>query len=203
MAVPPAAVASQTIEYAKLAVELAWPILIGIVLVVMRRPLTSLAKALTLRVSEGAGFKTPWLEIETVRVSREQGIKPPDGITAEKDAAGLLEKSLQQFDEKAHLVFLAHQLFSSSANKDILDVLLYPVPLPQNDWLRGVDSVGYYFGFNDSDDVFVSRNFGSKFAVAVSAFEPFTCSATVKFKDGREAQIHRFVDFETSTRGRG
>ena len=184
------------LEAAKIVVSLAWPLLVGFILIYLRSPLLTLGKAITARVVQGARVKTPWLELENVKVSQQSGkVQVPRDVEEGMDENGLLKASLEQFDGNSRCVMMAHQLYLSDLGENILDVLVYVQPLAANNWLRDIDSVTYFFGFNKESTVFISKDFGKRFPVSVSAYDEFTCAARVTFKDQTSTVIHRFVDF--------
>jgi hypothetical protein len=69
--------------------------------------------------------------------------------------------------------------------------------------MNAVDRVEYFFGESWNNQVFTSSDRGKRFGVLASAHgSGFLCLASVFFKDGRQFDTWRYIDFEQGEWGK-
>jgi len=97
--------------------------------------------------------------------------------------------------ERSRDVFLVHVIKPSNTRGQKYDIYIFLIrtKLPN---LEDVNYAEFFFGRYWANNVFRVTNDGGKIGVSTSAYGPFLCTCRVTFKDGYQAYIERFIDFE-------
>ena len=102
---------------------------------------------------------------------------------------------------------LVHQLVLSNSPGQVFDAIIYLVAhrskskdrtkALQNASLLNVQSVKYYFGDKWGNKIFTISDRFNSFAIRVSAYRPFLCTAEIEYSDRQAKQtLRRYIDFE-------
>jgi hypothetical protein len=114
------------------------------------------------------------------------------------DSRALARK--QKYEEN-HSLFIAHRLFPSEQPNQTYDIWIYLISHKTD--MNAVDRVEYFFGESWNNQVFTSSDRGKRFGVLASAHgSGFLCLASVFFKDGRQFDTWRYIDFEQGEWGK-
>ncbi|MGP4048355.1 pYEATS domain-containing protein [Streptomyces sp. 2A115] len=203
--------------YVPLMQTLVWVLLIVGVLVVFRTQLAALAPILRTRIERGGAFSVglgslslQFGDLPTFppQAASEQGTETPsaDGAAAgrlpDPDEPGAPAAWGQyRMDRKGETrnIHLAHVISPSRTPGQRFDIFTYLVEGPSgrlDDVERAQFFLGRYWG-NRIFDV-PNRGDGKHIGFATSAYGPALCICRVIFKDGSEAVVERFLDFETA-----
>lgn len=176
-----------------------WVALAALILIWMRRPLRELVNVLAWRVKAGAPIKLSALEFGAIQISPATKRPNLEG-SARKDVNNEFHALRSTLRE--HSLFIVHRISPSAAPNMLYDVLIYIVPGIRHGTLLNIFSVEYYFGKYWDSNIFTSVDRSSAFSISTAAYAPFTCTARVRFTDGKEpAILHRFIDFEMGSIG--
>jgi hypothetical protein len=132
--------------------------------------------------------------------SQLQQVRPTDGGDAVPRAAG--PWSPEQWNklraaeyEKTREIFLVHSLAPSVVPGQRYDIFIY-LKKHWSDDLSEVESAQFYLGRWWGHKVFDVPNKGGDIGIKTSAYGPFLCVCRVMFKDGKEAFLQRYVNFD-------
>lgn len=185
-----------------------WPVFAIVVFWYFRKQLLHLLSALVKQISSGARIKYGDLEFCGVNVFER---------TAEELRGNKVEKypaTKEQFDDRDgiynrnHNLFLIHKIRNSAergtrnAQGKRFDIELSLHSHKGFGDFGSVEYVEYYFGRYFGEPPYGScyrvgdRSGG--YAVVTSAYGEFLCRARVRFRDGTDALLDRYVDFGMS-----
>jgi hypothetical protein len=161
--------------------------------------LNRLASALVKRLESGAAFKFGAIELSPFRVMSDPRSGLGSAVRSSIDNSRALARK-QKYEEN-HYLFIAHRLFPSEQPNQTYDIWIYLVSHKTD--MNAVDRVEYFFGESWNNQVFTSSDRGKRFGVLASAYgSGFLCLARVFFKDGRQFDTWRYIDFEQGERSK-
>jgi hypothetical protein len=180
-----------------------WAAAILFGLFLFRDELRLFFQMLSRRVRLGAGLKVGSIELGQAYVDPSQGTVTGGFVKAvRKDADGRRHAEREKYYQPNRLVMLVHRIVPSEQPGQLYDILIYLIPHPGSDaTLTGVKRVEYYFGKSWGQNIFASEDRAHGFAIATSAYGPFTCTAEIHFSDGHVAMVARYIDFEMGAVG--
>jgi len=183
-------------DWVTIVPELLWFLLAVVVLFGLRRRIARLADVLAERLASGASVRLGGLELgEVPRAnSTHAGMEGNHGLDVTVDD-GTLGRIRSDAYDRARGVMVVHRIMRSRDPKQVFDALLYMVPRKGSSTL-GVQSVSYFFGKYWGNKVFTTTDRARGFPLLVSAYGPFLAVAKLKFADGEEGFVERFIDFE-------
>lgn len=176
--------------------QVLWFVLALTTLLLLRRRITRLIDSLTERVASGAPVRLGGVEIGAVpkaTAGDHQSTHNP-GLNRTADDGSMARRRDSAYNQ-ARGIMLVHRIMRSNDPAQLYDALIYVVPRKGTTTL-GVESVSYFFGKHWGHKVFTSADRSQGFPLVVSAYGPFLALARVKFADGEEAYVERFIDFE-------
>jgi hypothetical protein len=186
--------------FVPLAQTVIWILLIVCVGLLFRSQGRSLLNALQRRIEGGASFKAGPIQIgEDLRAL--EYIAPGDGkstaapgpTTAELDATWELART--DIYRRNRGVFLTHVLHPSKDPGQEFDIFIYLLKHKSDD-LSDIRHAEFFFGHMWGNRVFKEKKKAGRIGVSTSAYGPFLCTCQVTFKDGYQAKIDRYIDFE-------
>lgn len=95
-------------------------------------------------------------------------------------------------------VFLTHVVKPSTMPNQKFDIMIYLIKHQSED-LGEVDYAEFFFGRMWHNKVYKIKNNGDFVGLLVSAYGEFLCTCRVTFKDGYQAYLQRYIDFESKS----
>jgi hypothetical protein len=190
-----------------------WVTLITITLLWLRRSVSELIGHLITRIRAGAPMKIGAVEFGALRTEQLHMPAPtgessaaPGGCSMPLEAivvggppmspeASNLTAARQAYYADTNRIMIAHRLFRSTQKGQVYDVLIYLVP-HYGASLVQVSEVKYFFGRYWNNEVFPSWDRAHGYPILTSAYGTFLCCALVRFNDGSERTLFRYIDFE-------
>lgn len=94
-------------------------------------------------------------------------------------------------------IFLTHLIYPSKKAGQCFDIYIYLIR-HKLDNFSDVEKAEFFFGHMWGNKVFTKKPKNGIIGISTSAYAPFLCTCCVKFKNGEEIQIERYIDFEFS-----
>jgi len=182
--------------------SLTWAFLIVIGIRIFRVRFDELLKAIIYRVEMGSSVKAGVFELgELEDLERVEPSTSTDKSLANQNFADVevRAKQRQEIYSNRRNLFIAHLLTPSKLPEQKYDIYMYLIrhpdeKLPSN--LSDVVSAEFYFGKYWGNRVFEATRVGSRIGVATSAYGSFLCTCRVRFEDGYEIILDKYIDFE-------
>jgi hypothetical protein len=182
-----------------------WVTLVGSCLFIFRAQLFQILSQLLLRIRAGAPMKVGGVEIGAVLTAQWHTPAPiaessiPEGLVSQEGPGTIVDPQLKMMRDnymmESRKLMLVHRLFRSEKADQVYDVLIYLTPHGDGS-LASVTEVGYYFGRYWGYKVFAAYDRSRGFPILTSAYGTFLCTCRVKFNDGAERTLYRYIDFE-------
>lgn len=103
-----------------------------------------------------------------------------------------IRKSIYTNSER---VFLVHTLWPSKKENQEFDIYIY-LKGHKSVTLEDISHAEFFLGHHWENKIFKAKNKNNRIGIYTSAYGPFQCVCKISFKDGREAIVHRYIDFE-------
>lgn len=175
-----------------------WVVAISAAIIYFHEEIGCLFRALAMRIRDGSQLKIGGIEIAQssgLVVHQGRFSKDEDSRIGVYHDEGERAKHRNALYDEARGTMLVHRIQRSPKEGQLYDIIIYIVP-HKDSGLNGVVKVEYFLGHFWSDRVFPSSDRARGFPLVTSAYGPFMCTAKVKFNDGYEAVISRYIDFE-------
>ena len=135
------------------------------------------------------------LEQELLKVNPGGSVETATATNLKLESGEAWNAHRNKVKEGSRNVFLAHVIKPSNTPEQRYDIYIFLIRTkPPN--LEDVNYAEFFFGRYWANKVFRVTNDGGKVGVSTSAYGPFLCTCRVTFKDGYQAYIERFIDFE-------
>lgn len=185
--------------------SLAWPGLIIYGVVYFRVQIREILENLKSQLAAGAVFKWKDFEFKGPELSKIDG-EHGDAYHRENADKAIYEKRHSSYKASKNL-FLVHRARPTGKNHPknglpTFDVSIYIIGHKNFGRINDVELVEYYLGehfgksMSEFGTKYIVRNGNYGFAVRVNAYGPTLCEARIKFHDGSEATVSRYLDFE-------
>jgi hypothetical protein len=92
-------------------------------------------------------------------------------------------------------ICLVHTLWPSKKENQDYDIYIYLIK-HKSDSVEEVDYAEFFLGKYWGNKIFKVENKENRIGIYTSAYGPFLCLCRVKFKNGEEVFISRYIDFE-------
>lgn len=182
----------------------AWPAIILFLGWYFRDSLQAIFLAMRQQVASGAALK--WKEFEFRGVDIALFDAREGAYHQELADEKLFSKRHASYAANKNL-FLVHRVRPTGAIHKItglptFDVSVYLVSHKNFGKMNDVSDVEYYFGQHfglsqgEYGTKYIVRNGTDGFAVKVNAYGPTLCEARIRFHDGSETTVSRYLDFE-------
>ncbi|KZT16110.1 hypothetical protein A1D30_11380 [Acidovorax sp. GW101-3H11] len=165
-------------------------------MVYFRGHISSLLKALVVRIKDGAVLKVGGLEIG----SASGLVAIPGSFSKEDSRVGVYQDDESRANQRHEIykeargVMLVHRLQKSSQDGQLYDILIYVIPHKTS--FTGLVTVEYFFGSFWGNKVYPSHDRSRGFPIVTSAYGSFLCTAKLIFNDGTSTIVYRYIDFE-------
>jgi len=173
---------------------ISWIFFISILLIVFRRSIKVLIDNVLDRIRKGSSLKAGPIEIgedlnslQSVDEMRDKIKTGSNGIEREKHRVKIYETNKG--------LFLTHILVPSKMDGYRYDIYIYLIRHKLNNF-SDIEYVEFFFGHMWENKVFKIENKNKIIGIKVSAYAPFLCTCCIKFKDGTERELYRYIDFE-------
>lgn len=101
----------------------------------------------------------------------------------------------QKLYEISRGFFLAHILEPSKDEGQLYDIFIYLIRHKSDDFCD-LEKSEFFLGHYWGNKIFLGTKVGNLIGVRTSAYGPFLCTCRITFKDGYQASISRYIDFE-------
>lgn len=196
-------------EFVPLIQTLLWVLLIAGALVFFRSGLERMFRAVESHVRQGGGVEVgaaQFLHFKVVERLRElPRLEPhvesrPPGDAAEASSVREWTERRKQIAQESRRVHLAHVIKPSEIIGQRFDIYVFLVAGKHGD-LSQVKRAEFFLGKYWGNRVFEARpNAAGEIGFSTSAYGPALCVCRVEFRDGHEAVLSRFLDFEAAER---
>lgn len=92
-------------------------------------------------------------------------------------------------------LYLAHVISPSTKSAQVYDIQIY-LKRHMDDAIEDVASASFFFGKSWGNRIFEGTKERNLIGVSTAAYGSFLCTCLVKFVDGEEVTLDRYIDFE-------
>jgi hypothetical protein len=183
-------------DYVPVLQTLVWIIFIILVFITFRKQFKDIFAIIRKRIEKGSSFKAGPFEIgeelKNLDYAKQESpitkqLVGSDGATREKHRVAIYEKNKG--------IFLTHVISPSDDPQQKFDVFIYLIGHKRTDF-SDVDQAEFFFGHMWGNQVFKRKEKNGIIGISTSAYDPFLCTCCVRFKNGDEIQLDRYIDFE-------
>jgi hypothetical protein len=190
-------------DYVPLLQTLAWVLLIAVVLVAFRREFRNFAESIRHRVDSGSPFELGVGQVASVKLGELQQLRrveptEPGRQLPDPTAEAAVEHWSRMRDEiknQSREVYLAHIIKPSAIPGQRYDVYVFLLGSKDAD-LSKVERAQFFLGRHWGNRIFDVPNQGGSIGLSTSAYGPVLCLCRIRFQDGHEAMVSRYLDFE-------
>lgn len=184
-------------DYVPLFQTLVWLLFILLLLFTYYNQVCNIISALVERIKNGSSFKAGPFEIG----QDLEKLKYAEPIDLQNDSITIgaigsdREKHRTLIYEKNRGVFLAHIITPSKKPDQKFDIYMYLVGHKRSNF-NDVVKAEFFFGHMWGNQVYDGINNNGIIGISTSAYAPFLCTCCIKFNDGYEISLDRYIDFE-------
>jgi hypothetical protein len=207
---------SQIAELFSAISSFAWPVVFAAGLFYFRKEITQIIQSLRRQLNAGATFKLKDFEVKGIVLDAINGDARGNWVYLKENASEEEYRTRDAVYAKNRNLFLVHAAvrtdeFHPDQGFRLFDVSIFLIPhqgyakdssIQQFGRLNEVNEVEYYFGRHwgsgDYGRRYRVRNGSDGFAVRFRPFGPTLCVATVRFHDGEEIKLQRYIDFQSA-----
>lgn len=199
----PAPVDEAMEDYVPLLQTLAWVVLVAGVLFAFRRELRDFAASIRSRLDAGSPVEFGIGQLASVKLGELRQfprVEPAEPGRQLLDATA--EAAIEQWSRirdgiknESRNVYLAHIIKPSAIPGQRYDVYVFLVGAKDAD-LSQVEGAQFFLGRHWGNRIFDVPNRDGSIGLSTSAYGPFLCVCRIRFQDGHEAMVSRYLDFE-------
>jgi hypothetical protein len=187
-----------------LITAMCWPIVVLSLVYYFRAPLKRFAEKLeAFSFKAGptgieASAKTQELRDELKQVERKAA---PRQVSTEEKYPESVEQRIQhrhEIENRSREVYLVHVLEPSTKAGQKFDIFVY-LTKHRSDDLSDISFAEFFLGRYWGNKIFRVDYSGGPIGISTSAYGPVLCTCRVVFKDGHEAMLNRYIDFEMTS----
>ena len=190
-------------DYVPLLQTLAWVVLVAAVLVAFRREIRGFAETIRGRVDAGSPLEVGVGQLASVKLGELRQlprVEPaePSRQLPDPTAEAAIEQWSRVRDEiknESRNVYLAHIIKPSAIPGQRYDVYVFLVGAKDAD-LSQVERAQFFLGRHWGNRIFDVPNRDGAIGLSTSAYGPVLCVCRIRFQDGHEAMVSRYLDFE-------
>lgn len=190
---------------ADIITAIAWPGAIVFIVLYFRKNLNRILGNLNFQLENGLNVKWKDFEFKGVSIFVDSKGQNDYYTVVEADQV-LFQKRTEAYARHKNLM-LVHRAkrtdkTHAGSGLDIYELSVYLIGHKSYGKINDVKSVEYYFGqhFGIKEYPYgykyIIENGSEGFAVKITAYGPTLCEARIKYHDGREATLNRYLDFE-------
>jgi len=181
-------------DYVPLFQTFIWIIFIIIILLIFRKSVWTIINLLIDRVKKGSSIKVGPVEIGEELKNLTYAKQGSGEIKAEAKGKEREKHRTNIYSENKGL-FLTHIISPSKKIGQKYDIFIYLIRHKSTDF-NDIDYAEFFFGHMWGNEVFKESLKNGIIGISTSAYAPFLCTCCVKFKDGSEIELNRYIDFE-------
>lgn len=184
--------------YAPLFKSLLWIIVLVILVILFRKYLIEIFNLLIERIKRGGSIKAGPIEIGEDLKKLEYVMPKEQDEKIKIGSAGIeREKHRTKIYEESKGIFLTHIITPSEQVGQSYDIFIYLIR-HNTKHFNDVEKAEFFFGHMWGNKVFTETQKNGIIGIRTSAYCPFLCTCVIKFTNGEEISISRYIDFETA-----
>ena len=177
-----------------------WIILVFFAICTFKKNINDLIDILCKKIEKGGKVKIGPLELgedllslELIDNKSKSDTKPIIGSEGEER-----EKQRVSIYERNKGLFITHIIYPSyhdDGDYENFDIFIYLIRHKSNNYCD-VEKAEFFFGHMWNNQIFRVKSRDGLIGIRTSAYKPFLCTCKVKFTDGTEVVLDRYIDFE-------
>ncbi len=182
--------------YIPLFQSLVWPLFIALLLLIFRKQVGEIVKAIHHRIEKGSSVKAGPFEIGEDLKNLEYAQPVNKTPQLNKDASAQdWDQERNKIYEKNRGLFLTHVIAPSGKPNQKYDIYIYLIKHKTTD-LSDVEFAEFFFGHMWGSKVYKEYPKRGIIGISTSAYGPFLCTCRVHMKDKSAISLSRYIDFE-------
>lgn len=183
-------------DYVPLFQTIFWIVFIITFFLILKKSIRVIISTLIDRIKKGSSVKAGPIEIGEELKSMEYAKQVSfdfiitTGVNGQKR-----EEHRTKIYEKNKGLFLTHLIYPSDKDERRFDIYIYLIR-HKLDNFSDIDKAEFFFGHMWGNQVFSETCKNGIIGISTSAYAPFLCTCCVRFKNGDEIQLDRYIDFE-------
>jgi hypothetical protein len=183
-------------DYVPLFQTSIWIGFIIVILLIFKKPIREIVSILINRIKKGSSIKAGLFEIGEELKNMEYAKQvSSDSIMLTGTDGQKREEHRTKIYEKNKGLFLTHLIYPSDTSGQLFDIYIYLIR-HKLDNFSDIEKAEFFFGHMWGNQVFMEKPRNGIIGISTSAYAPFLCTCCVRFKNGDEVQLDRYVDFE-------
>jgi len=171
--------------------------IIGLFLI-FRKSINVIISTLVDRIKKGSSVKAGPIEIGEELKNMEYAKQIDSDLPVSTGADGQKrEEHRTKIYEKNKGLFLTHLIYPSDKRGQKFDIYIYLIR-HKLDNFSDIEKAEFFFGHMWGNKIFSEKSKNGIIGISTSAYAPFLCTCCVRFKNGDEIQLDRYIDFEIS-----
>lgn len=169
-----------------------------VIILIFKKTIKELASILMNRIRNGSSIKAGPIEIgeELKGMEYAKQIEPNAHISTEFESQKKEEYRTNIYAKNKGL-FLTHLIYPTRKSGQQFEIYIYLIR-HKLDNFSDIDLVEFFFGHMWGNRIYTEKPKNGIIGISTSAYAPFLCTCTVKFKNGDEITLDRYIDFEIS-----
>ncbi len=185
-------------DYVPLFQTMIWIGFIVVFFLIFKKTISDVITTLILRIKKGSSIKAGPIEIGEELKGMQYANQTESSTEVKTGSDGQQrEDHRKRIYEKNKGLFLTHLIYPSAKSGQKFDIYIYLIRHKSSD-LSDIDKAEFFFGHMWGNKVFSEKNRKGIIGISTSAYAPFLCTCIVRFKNGDEIQLDRYIDFEIS-----
>lgn len=183
-------------DYVPLFQTIFWIGFILSIILIFRKSLKLLINILIDRVKKGSSVKAGFIEIgeELKNMEYAKQVSIDADISIDADGQEREEHRVKIY-EKHKGLFITHLIYPSLMEDQRFEIFIYLIR-HKLDNFSDIDKATFFFGHMWGNQVFTETIKNGMIGISTSAYKPFLCTCCVRFKNGDEIQLDRYIDLE-------
>jgi len=182
-------------DFVPLFQSVLWLIVLLFFLLVFRKSIKTLLKALEHRIGKGSSVKIGPIELGEEITKLEYVDEKKGGKIAIGDEGKQREEHRKQLYANNDGLFLTHILIPTEQKENEYEIFIYLLG-HKNRKMNDIKNTEFFFGHMWGNKIFQGSKKDGLIGVRTSAYAPFLCTCCVKLKNENEIILDRYIDFE-------
>ena len=188
-------------DYVPFFQSVLWVFFLSIIFIFFRKSIKNLVESFIERIKSGSSFEAGPLKFGEKLASLQFAEKVQNNINT--GSSGIeREEHRSRIYAKNKGIFLTHILTPSKKAGCKYDTYIYLIKHKSDDFpdesddFSDIEYAEFFFGRMWNNKVFKIENRNGLIGIIASAYDPFLCTCLIKFRDGTEIELYRYIDFE-------
>jgi hypothetical protein len=181
-------------DFVPLFQSILWMVFSLALIVAFRRIIVEIKDVVIERIRRGSSFKAGPIEVGEAFKNLQYADQMPGEAKTGADGSEREKRRLEIY-RKNRSIFLTHILVPSKRKGYRYDVYIYLIRHKSKDF-SDIAEAEFFFGHMWGNKVFKVKNEAGIVGISTSAYAPFLCTCCLKFTDGVEIELSRYIDFE-------